>query len=192
MTATTNPPTLLVPPAAEPVTVAEAKMAARLDGAHWDALVAGAITAAREVAEHETGRRFMAQQWRQELADWPGAGERLPFYAPTAVAVSYWNGATWLVLDPADYVWAPDHPGMLLAPALGQRWPALPEVALGARVRVDVTLGAASAAAVPAVAKRFMEALVSVMAADPSLTVMQALESSVYLPRMLDPLRLYR
>jgi len=183
---------LLTPPAVEPVTVTDAKLAARLDGAHWDTIVAGAITAAREVAEHETGRYFISQQRRLSLTDWPAATDKLPFHAATAVAISYWTGSAWAVLDPAAYVWAHAWPDILIAPALTTSWPTLGEVALGPRVRVDVTLGAADAAGVPATAKRFIEALVTVMTSDPSLTASDALASSAYLPRMLDSLRLYR
>lgn len=183
---------LITPPAAEPVSVAEAKLAARLDGDHWDTIVSPAIAAAREVAEHETGWRFMQQVVRLELDDWPLVTDRLPFFNPTSVAVSYWNGAAWLVLDPAAYVWATYYPDIVLVPALNTSFPTLGEVAVGARVRVDVTIGAATSADVPAVAKKFINAMVSLMADDPTLTVMDALGSSVYLPRMLDPLRLYR
>lgn len=185
--------TLLTPPVLEPVTVAEAKFAARLDGAHWDTPVAQYITAAREVAEHETGRRFIAQQWRLELEDWPLMTDKLPFFMATVVAVRYWTGAAWAPLTyGTHYAWAHAYPGIVLVPELNTSWPTLGEVAVGPRVRVDVTLGAADAAAVPATAKQFINAMVAVMAADPTLTAMDALASSAYLPRMLDSLRLYR
>lgn len=183
---------LLTAPTAEPVTVADAKLAARLDGGHWDGIVAGAIAAAREVAEHEAGRRFMAQTWREELVDWPAPTDVLAFLDPTAVAVQYWTGSDWAVLAGSAYVWVPQDAGIALAPAQGASWPALGAVALGPRVRIDVTLGAADAAAVPPSAVQFIKALVAVMAADPSLTAMDALGRSAYLPRMLDPVRLYR
>lgn len=185
--------TIITPPAAEPVSVTDAKLAARLDGAHWDGIVAIAIQAAREVAEHETGRRFMAQQLRIELEDWPAATTVLPVYRPTAVAISHWDGAAWVALVAGtDYASAALGPGFVVAPALGLSWPDLGEVALGARVRIDATVGVADAADVPAAAVTFIKAMVSVMTADPSLTVMDALGSAVYLPRILDPLRLYR
>lgn len=183
---------LLTAPLLEPVAVADAKLAARLDGSHWDGIVAGAIAAAREVAEHETGQRFMQQTWRAELVDWPASTDLLPFLRPSAVAVSYWTGSAWAVLAGAAYVWAAQAMSIALAPALGSSWPALGAVALGPRVRVDVTLGATTAAAVAPAATQFIKALVTVMAADPSLTAMDALGSSAYLPRMLDPVRLYR
>jgi uncharacterized phiE125 gp8 family phage protein len=184
--------TLLTPPTREPVTVADAKLAARLDGDHWDAIVAPAIAAARQVAEHQTGQRFMQQTWRTELAAWPTVADMLPYYTPTSVAVSYWATTNeWVTLPPNQYVWAAINEGTALAPALGLDWPALGDVALGPRVRVDVTLGATAEEHVPPAAATFIKALVSVMVADPSLTAMAALDSSVYLPRILDPVRLY-
>lgn len=183
---------LLTAPTLEPVTVADAKLAARLDGSHWDGIVAGAISAAREVAEHETGQRFMQQTWRAELVDWPAPTDLLPFLRPSAVAVSYWNGSIWATLATNAYVWVPQGNHLALAPALGATWPELGAVALGPRVRIDATLGSATTATVPPAAVQFIKALVAVMAADPSLTAMDALGSSAYLPRMLDPVRLYR
>lgn len=183
---------LLIPPQREPVSLTEAKLAARLDGDHWDAIVTPAIAAARQVAEHQTGRRFMAQTWRVELNDWPAAADLLPYCEPTGVAVSYWNtAAAWVSLPTNQYVWEPVDHRTALVPALNANWPVLGDVALGPRVRVDVTLGAAAEEAVPPAASMFIKALVAVMVADPSLTAMAALESSVYLPRMLDPIRLY-
>ena len=183
---------LLTPPTIEPVTVAEAKAAARLDGSHWDTIVANAIAAARAVAEHETGQRLMAQTWRHELTDWPAVDEVILLSRPTAVAVSYWTDAgIWQSLAPEAFVWATQGDGVVLAPAVGTTWPALGTVAVGPRVRIDITLGAADAAVVPPSARQFICALVAIMAADPTLTAMDALASSAYLPRMLDPIRSY-
>lgn len=189
----------LTAPAAEPVTVTQAKAAARLTGSHWDTEVAAAIATARAVAEHETGRRLVSQAWRYELEDWPATTDLLPELAPTAVAVSYWAAtAEWLVLTPAAYVWAPTGVGrawIALSPALTAAWPDLGTVALGPRVRVDVTSGAAdttAAAAASPEACSFIKALVAVMTEDPSLTAGEHLEQNKYLRHILDPLRLYR
>lgn len=182
---------LLTAPTAEPVSVADAKLAARLDGSHWDAIVGAAIAAARAVAEHQTGRHFMQQTWRVELTDWPAADEVLPFLRPSVLKVTYWTGSAWPELATNAYAWAATDRGIALAPALNTSWPTLGDVAIGPRVRIDVTLGASDPAQVPAPAQAFIKALVAVMAADPSLTAMDALASSAYLPRMLDPVRLY-
>lgn len=189
------PAYLLTAPTSEPVSVSDAKDAVRLSGAHWDTMVAAAIATARAVAEHETGRRLMAQTWRHELDDWPASTDLLPELAPTTVAVAYWDGSTWVTLATNAYVWVPTGPGrgsIALAPVLGGSWPALGSVALGPRVRVDVTSGAASAAAVPPDACSFIKALVGVMVQDPTLTAGDHLEQNKYLRHILNPLRLYR
>lgn len=184
-----NPPTPLA------VTVAEAKFAARLDGSHWDAPVAGMIAAAQQVAEHETGLRLTQQVWRHELDAWPAAGDLLPELRPSAVAVSYWTGSTWDTLDPASYAWASAGSAgweTALAPVIGGGWPALGAVALGPRVRIDVTSGAADASSVPSTAAQFIKALVALLVADPTLTAEDAMESHKYLRHILNPVRLYR
>ena len=143
----------LTPPSAEPVSVADAKTAARLVGDHWDGIVGASIATARAVAEHETGRRLVSQEWRHELTDWPAITDQLPEHAPTAVAISYWNGSDWATLAAENYVWAPVGPGrafIALAPVVGGSWPALGTVAVGPLVRVDVTSGAADATAAAA------------------------------------------
>jgi uncharacterized phiE125 gp8 family phage protein len=186
---------LLTPSTVPAVTVADAKFAARLDGSHWDTPVAAMIAAAQQVAEHETGLRLMQQVWRYELEDWPAADDLLPELRPSAVAVSYWTGSNWAVLNTNAYVWTPAGPTgahIALAPVLGGSWPALGTVALGPRVRVDVTSGAADASAVPPAAAQFIKALVALLVADPTLTAEDAMESHKYLRHILNPVRLYR
>lgn len=186
---------LLTAPTAEPVSVADAKFAARADGAHWDSPIAGMIAAARQVAEHETGQRLMAQTWRHELADWPTTDDLLPELRPSAVAVAYWTGSAWSTLSSPAFVWAPAGVSgwhIALAPAINTAWPTLGDVALGPRVRVDVTSGAADAAQVHPAATQFIRALVALMVTDPTLTAEAALAAHQYLRHMLDPIRLYR
>lgn len=182
---------LLTAPTAEPVSLADAKAAARLDGTQWDTIVTAAIVAAREVAEHQTGRLFMQQTWRIELEDWPAATDVLGIYRPTSLVVAYWDGSAWAVLNALQYVWAVSGTGFVLVPAIGATWPDLGDVAAGPRVRVDVTVGAASAAAVPAAAVQFIKAMVAMIVADPTLSAKDAASENPYLPRILDPLRLY-
>lgn len=132
---------ILIPPTEEPVTLAEAKLAARVDGIEQDLLIAGLITTAREQAEQLTNRLFGAQTWRVELADWPTVDQLLEVYGPTAVAVSYRTGGAWTAVGPEAVAWAASGRGTVVAPALGTTWPALAAVALGPRVRIDITAG---------------------------------------------------
>lgn len=71
---------LLVPPAAEPVTLDELKAQARIEHADDDTLLRQLIAAARESAEQRTGRALLDQTWQQrgltrdgriELRRWP-------------------------------------------------------------------------------------------------------------------------
>lgn len=193
---------LLTGPAAEPVTLAQAKVAARVDDSAFDAIITAAIPAARIIAEHETGRRLVQQTWRHEFDDWPASDTLLPECAPSGVAVSYWDGTDFVELDAGAYVWTPTGTGRAwtaLAPVVGGSWPSLGTVALGPRVRVDVTSGNADPAAtadgvdpVLDVARLFIKALVTLVVHDPSLTVQQAFDGAGYLRHVLDPIRLYR
>lgn len=72
-------PLALEPPAAEPVSLAEARLFLRLDQIEEDDLLATLITAARLMVEAASGRCLIDQQWRIVLDRWPPGGEiRLP------------------------------------------------------------------------------------------------------------------
>ena len=55
---------LIAGPGEEPVSVAEAKAFARIDGGDEDALVGALIAAARLHVEGDTGRALITQTWR--------------------------------------------------------------------------------------------------------------------------------
>jgi len=63
-----------VEPAAEPVTLAEAKAVLRLDHDSEDALLLGLIRAARDEVEKSTGLALLDQAWRLTLDGWPRSG----------------------------------------------------------------------------------------------------------------------
>lgn len=62
---------LLAGPAAEPVTLAEAKAFLRVDDTAEDSFIGTLITAARLHVEGTTGRVLIAQSWRTTCDDWP-------------------------------------------------------------------------------------------------------------------------
>jgi len=68
------PAMLLAGPAAEPVTLAEAKMYLRVDHDAEDALISSLITAARATVEALTRRVLIDQGWRIVRDAWPASG----------------------------------------------------------------------------------------------------------------------
>lgn len=68
------PAILLAGPAAEPITLAEAKMYLRVDHDAEDALISSLITAARATVEALTRRVLIDQGWRIVRDAWPASG----------------------------------------------------------------------------------------------------------------------
>jgi uncharacterized phiE125 gp8 family phage protein len=67
-------PIILVPPASEPLSLAEAKALLRVEQADDDAVIAALITAARGHVEALTRRALMLQTWRIVRDAWPPDG----------------------------------------------------------------------------------------------------------------------
>lgn len=65
---------LITPPAIEPVTVAEIKDHAKIDGTDEDVYLAALITAARESLSLKTGRAMITETWTATLDAWPRTG----------------------------------------------------------------------------------------------------------------------
>lgn len=138
--------TLIEAPAAEPVDVALAMLAVRIDDdpalrPQFEA----ALVAAREQCEREIGRALITQTRRLQLRDWPAcAGGRIPLDFPPVqrvLAVEYWSATGWQAVPEAvyDLVFFDDlSHAVLLRP--GQHWPGLAD-SHGPRVRVDFVAG---------------------------------------------------
>lgn len=187
-------PTLISTTGAEPVSVAEAITAARLDSdaaAELTASISGAITSARLQAEHLTGRCYRPQVQRVELNDWPAEWDRIPVHQPTSVAISYWTGAAWAVLDPAAYDWAPVGIRTGVAPALGTSWPTLGARAIGARVRIDISAGPTSPAEVSECVKLYIKAQVAAWQKTPEALAASSLQANPLFESLLDAERLW-
>lgn len=177
---------VIQPPTLEPVTIEDVAGAARIDDGRFDAIIPGLISAAREVAEQETRLCIMSQVRRAELSSWPS--EVIPVADPTAVAVSYWDGAAWAAVAPQVVSFWRAGAGTVVVPAFGQAWPTLGD-ANGPRVRVDITAGATTPAGVPACIKTYITALVVTLLDNPGLSAAGMAEASPLLSRLLDPVR---
>lgn len=182
--------TILTPATGEPVTAAELRRALRLadDETQHDAELASLAKSAREVAEQDAGVWIMAQRVRLSLPAW---AERIKVpRGPVRQVhqVSFWNGTDWSVLDGSLYVAEQQGTEFALEPLNG--WPGLPDRP-GARVRVDMDVGWANAAAVPECVKRFILAQVVAWFDNPAAVQAQRLEPHPYLSGLLDPVRTF-
>ncbi|MEY2689604.1 MAG: hypothetical protein RL375_3803 [Pseudomonadota bacterium] len=115
---------VITPPSIEPLTLEEALQHLRADAGAEDALVSALITAAREAAEHRTGRALMLQTRQTTLDAFP-VGIRLDG-APVVDVLSITYTATDgvdVVLDPADYTLDTLSTPAWVVPAYGVSWP---------------------------------------------------------------------
>ena len=98
---------LITGPAAEPVTLADAKLHLRVDAdiTADDTLIASLITAARQQAEHRTGRRIGLQTWARSYDAFPAWSLLLPDPPVTEiVSIQYEDPAGVLqTMPPTDY-----------------------------------------------------------------------------------------
>lgn len=179
--------TTLTPPTVEPVTLAECKLALRIDDAASDADLQMLIQSARELAEHDTGTYLAQQTVRLSLTDWPTETSAIAVRGPvTATAITYWNGSAWTSLDTGQIVTYLDGTRWFVAPL--NSWPTLAD-RRGPRARLDLTVGYAPAL-VPACAKRFILAHVAAWMANVEAAG-QKLEINPLHAGLLDPLRTY-
>lgn len=174
----------------EPVSPAEAKLAARVDTDALDDAIASLITAAREQAELITGKCYRPQVRRQELSSWPAACDAIDVHAATACEVRYWTSAGWSApLSSAAYVFAPGGiggDGTVLAPITGTSWPALADRPVGPHVRIDLTTGPDSAADVPECVKLYIKASVAAWLKNPEALALATLVHNPLHARLLD------
>lgn len=171
----------------EPVTLAQAKLAARIDGADLDDQLTRAIRTARAAAEHITGRSYVLSVWRESRSCWPCLDDAIDVEGATACAVSYWNGTAWATLGTNEYAFAPGAcGGTVLAPAVGKTWPTLGAVAVGPRVRIDLTAGDPAIRPVPDCVKDFICANVATWVKNPEALASNTLSTHALYDRLLD------
>lgn len=150
---------LITPPSALPVAVADVKLHLKIDDNLQDSWVQGAIRAACEASEHETGRRWINQTWEAIYDAFPTAAVELGLSPAQSVAsVKYLDQAGQEQTLPQEaYVLDADHAlgvGFVL-PAAGCTWPATAGSANAVRVRFTVGYGDDSTV-VPFAAQQWM------------------------------------
>ena len=189
---------LITAPAALPVSLADAKHHLKIDDNLQDSWVQGAIRAACETSEHETGRRWIIQTWEAIHDAFPAGAVELGLSpAQSVVSVKYLDPAGQEQTLPTQaYVLDADHAlGVgCVRLAAGYSWPVTADVANAVRVRFTVGYGADSTA-VPFAAQQWM--LMHIGAAhklrESVVTGVSVAEvPNRYHDALLDSLRVYR
>lgn len=180
------------PPAAEPVTLAEAKLHLRVDGNDEDAYITGLITVARMAAEDRLERSLVNTPWRVAL---DGFADAITLPMPPIVSVQslkYWDAdgvqqtlaGTGYVLDAAS------EPGRLV-PAPGQAWPATQSGRVNA-VEVNYTAGyGPTGSDVPAPVRHWMLLALGDMYANRERSAERPSVPQSFADGLLDPYRLW-
>lgn len=129
---------LITAPAAEPVLLADAKLHLRVDHIADDDLITSLITAAREAAEHLTGRALITQTWERVLGAFPSS-DRLELGKPpvaSITSITYVDAAgDSTVMDPADYALDDATADAVLLADTVTAWPNTYDTANAVRVR---------------------------------------------------------
>lgn len=180
-------------PASEPITLAEAKLHCRVDGNDDDTLITALIVAAREQAEHETGRALITQTWELVQDQFPEAFVLRKAPIQSVESVKYLDDATGTqqTLAPADYILDKDSEPGYVVPGYGKSWP--PTWPIANAVRVRYVCGYGAAGVVPQAVKQWMLLAIGTMYAQRETFVAGQIGSipDRFWSGLLDPYRLY-
>ncbi len=148
---------LITGPAAEPISLAEAKSHLRVDSADEDSLISLLIASARQAAEHETGRSLVSQTLELVLDAFPTSEIVVPAAGVLSVASVKYLGTDGIeqTLSGAAYVLDAEADPAYLLPAAGYSWPDTADAANAVRVRFLAGFGS-SASDVPASIRHWM------------------------------------
>lgn len=182
-------------PQTEPLTLDQAKAQCKVEHDDEDDLIEGLIIAAREQAEHLSGRPFITQVWEQVLDSFPcGAIELGKANVLSIVSVKYLdeNGDEVTLAADTYSLDAEDTADCWLHPAYGTQWPATIDTANAVRVRFSCGYGS-SADDVPGVVKTWMKLQIANLHRNREASVIGA--SVADLPgveSILDSIRIWR
>jgi uncharacterized phiE125 gp8 family phage protein len=182
---------LITGPETEPVSLTEAKLHLKVEHGVDDALITALITAAREQAEHITGRPFITQTWEQVLDEFPADELYLGKANVLAItSVKYIDLAgVEQTMDSADYSLDAESSPCWLLPAINSDWPDTLDTSNAVRVRF--TCGYGAAAAVPEIAKVWMKLCIGKYHANREALTPGALVEMPGVDRILDPMRIW-
>lgn len=180
--------------AAQPVTLAEAKLHLRVDNSVEDALISALIVAATDDAEHLMGRAVLPQQWQLTLDSFES--DALVLQRPTVtavVSVKYLqasDGALTTLANTEYTLAAASDFTARLVPAYGKSWPAtraMPEA-----VQVVFSCGYANEASVPEPIKAWVKLRVGALYANrEGWTAGKKLEQNPHVDYLLDRYRVW-
>lgn len=173
----------------EPVSVSEARESCRVDEGVLDLDISTSITAAREQAEHATGRIYRAQVLRHEATTWPDGAFSLAVWPATSLVITYRAAATpdaWTTLATSVYSWGEQFPRIAIGLKTGQSWPELADDDSGASIRIDVTAGPASPATVPGCVRRYILSTAASWLANPEGLMPANMTVNPLFARLLD------
>ncbi len=129
-----------MPPAAEPVTLAEVKDYLKIDHTNEDSLLLGLIRSGRQACETFVDRRLVRQVWRCFRNDWGAGPVYLPFSPVLSVEeVAVFMEGNYQPLAPENFVIDLCSFRPRLVHSNGQAWP-MPEIPV-AGIRITFSAG---------------------------------------------------
>ncbi len=183
---------IITGPAAEPVTLSEAKSHLRVEHSTDDTMITTLIQVARSMAEKKLGGAIINQTWELVLDSFPDAEIKLDFPPVSSIeSVKYIDGnGDQQTISSANYTLDGDTmPGWVL-PAYGYSWPATIDAANAVRVRFIAGYGA-SGDSVPEPIKQWILLTVGTMYAQRETVSGFSLSEMprTFYDAMLDPYR---
>lgn len=150
-------------PAAEPVSVTEAKAHLNVTVSADDTFIGTLITAARRYVEQVTGRQLIAATWRLTLERFP-CEIQLPYppYSSTTSLVYIASDGTSTTLSTSAYEIDTDAEPIRVRPAWGYSWPGIREVYGAVKYTYVAGYGAAGTS-VPADILAAMKSIIAVL-----------------------------
>lgn len=136
---------LYTAPAAEPVSLTEAKLHLRVTSTDEDTLITSLISAARQWIEEQTYRQLVTATWDLVLDDFPSGRDpiripRAPLRTVTSISYKDGNGETQTVSTAVYAVSATRQPGEIRL-KYGQVWPTAQDTPDAVTVRFNAGYG---------------------------------------------------